>query len=180
MGIMLSAKGVTEVTPIKEADLKPFDLPGDDNEPPFDGGTTYENHKVTTAERARQSPSDWFAAVIQFAKAQHTAYGNLVKALTVDAPAVATSPAAPNFAFPPELLSKAIENIMVSDARLGIPPGCVAVLEGAGCISLAMLIEKYRTGELTKIPRIGKAKASVIAETLRAFLAAVDSHQNSL
>ncbi len=179
MGIMLSAKGVTEVSPIKEADLKPFDLAGDD-EPPFEGGTAYENVKTSSAERAQQTPPDWFAAVIEFAKAQRSAYDNLVKALANVAPVVASPTPARSHAFPPELLSRPLVNIMVSDTRLGIPPGCVAVLEGAGILSAAMLVEKFHSGELTKIPRIGKAKASVIAETLRAFLAAVESHQTSL
>lgn len=176
--VMLSAKGITESTQPDESELVPFDLPGDDT-PPFDAESAIyvDTRKIPQATAAAP---DLLATLRQWAQMQRDSYEFLVRAFA-GVPAgisVATSSVAVPSKFPPDLLAKPLENILVSDERLSLPGGCVSVLESAGICSVAMLAERMNGGGLTKIPRIGKAKAAVIGETLRAFIAAVEDHKN--
>lgn len=175
--VMLSAKGITEASTASEADAKPFDLP-DDGVPSFDADTAIYVNTRDLPHCSSGAP-DLLITLRQWAQMQRDSYEFLVKAFAC-VPAglsVVTSSVDVPPKFPPDLLAKPFENILVSDERLGLPDGCISVLERAGICSVAMLTERMNSGGLTKLPRIGKAKAAVIGETLRAFLSAVKEHQ---
>lgn len=166
--MFLSAKGVTESRVSDGGQSVPFDLPGDDGE--FD---------VNEFRSGRQRQLVPYAIFSQWAEMQRKSYEFLEKAMAglSDGSTPGTQPEpAKQYVFPPELLGKDINNILVTDVRLGLPPGCMAALAHAGVVSVAALKQHMEEGTLTKIPKIGKAKAKVISETLRAFLDAAQAH----
>ena len=167
--VFLSAKGLTESRSSDGDNSVPFDLPGDDGS--VDG---------IEPQREEQRVSVPFGIFRQWAKLQRESFEFLEKALsTMPNSSTPGAPAEPakQYTFPPELLAKDINNILVSDVRLGLPPGCIAALGHAGVVSAAALKQHMEEGTLTKIPKIGKAKAKVISETLRAFLNAVQARE---
>lgn len=86
-----------------------------------------------------------------------------------DQAAAVTSPPKVPRTFPPHTLSLPTENVMVGD--LGIPTGITSHLKAAGILTVKQLTERRFAdgGRLTKIPRIGTAKAEAIDEALTEF-----------
>ncbi len=170
--MLLSAKGITESGPVQEIDTAPFDLVDDDQQPD------------EAADINSTGQVDLLAVVSEWARLQRKAYDDLLEHIRVfgyvpksrprPKPAVPT----PQM-FPADLLARSLENILVNDSRLGLPPGCIKILNDAGIVSAAMLAQHITEQTLVKIPRIGKAKAAVISETMRAFEAARKSHEST-
>jgi hypothetical protein len=179
MSIRLSAVGVSEVKPADESASVPFDLAGDD-EAPFDGGLPIVANAASLPATAMPAVGPGLLdALRQWAEMQRRSFELLEKAFaTVPAGfSIATSTSVKTTAFPQELLSKPWDNIQIGDVKFGMPPGCVKLLTDAGLVSVAGLANCINANELTKLPRVGKAKAAVIAETFRAFERAVKAHQ---
>lgn len=166
--VMLSARGVSEISTTTEESTEPFYIPDD---PIPSTGILPESVTV-----------DLFTVLRQWSEMQRKSYELLEKAFAGVPPglSVVTSSSERKPVprqFPVDLLAKPLENILISDERLGLPAGCVAVITRAGILSLAMLAEKVESGTVTRLPRIGKAKASVIGETVRAFMAAAKNYR---
>lgn len=167
--VMLSARGISETSTVTKEPAGPFHLDDDSPQP--------------TGLPIDSTPVDLLTVIRRWAEMQRQSYEYLERAFA-GVPAglsVVTSSAKPQQVerqFPVDLLCRSLENILIADERLGLPPGCVATLNRAGIVSLAALAERVQAGAVTRIPRIGKAKTAVISETVNAFLRAAKSHQD--
>jgi len=169
--VMLSSRGVSEISPINEADLKQFDL--------TDQSPVEETPNTTT--EATYGPSPLLDVIRQWAEMQRQSFELLAMAFVHVPPGlsvVTSSGPAKSYNFPPEVLGKPLDNLLVSDDRIGIPNGLVKILNENGIQSMGMLFERYDAGEITKLPRVGKAKAALLIEILRAFRDALKQHQD--
>lgn len=185
MGIKLSAVGISELKSVNEADQVPFDL--------IDEPTVSENEKPrdrvsTSTAPTKPTNTAMRSAMEQLIKAQAAFTAGLMELMAAileateggqltgppDARPIAV---APSLSYSPDLLGKPWDNLQVADTRLGFPAGCVKVLTEAGVVSVASLAERIESGELIRLPKVGKAKAAVITETFRAFQRAVEDHQ---
>lgn len=173
--MFLRASDVQESRPSEESQV-PFVL-SDDELSEFDLDATTPPTLQQFTPHGGRSIVD---ALREWAEAQRRSYDVLAKALGQSlVPSESSIPpvgtVSKQYVFPPALLGKALENIQVTDIGFGLPPGCATALNQAGVISVAMLKQHVDGGTLTKLPKIGRAKASVISETLRAFMAAAST-----
>lgn len=177
MGIRLSAVGMSEVRPMSENASQPFDLHGDDDVP----GEDQSQASPHPSPVGLPPTNDQLLMIFHtWVTQQRKAYQDLEAALG----ALTISPTGKacvqinelvQHSYPADLLSKPWDNLMVSDARLGFPAGCIKVLNEAGVISLEALSSCIAAQGLTRLPKVGKAKAAVILETYRAFERAVEA-----
>jgi len=172
--VMLSSRGVSEISPVNEADLKPFDLAepthADDSQ-----------SVMATNDGPTYGASPLLDVIRQWAEMQRQSFELLAMAFVHVPPGlsvVTSSGPAKSYNFPPEVLGKPLDNLLVSDDRIGIPNGLVKILNENGIQSMGMLFERYDAGEITKLPRVGKAKAALLIEILRAFRDALKQHQD--
>ncbi len=166
MSIRLSAKGVSELKPVNEADLAPFDLAVDE----CSLGPMDDVSALPLLGGSR------LAILGDFAKGMAALFTRLERSLS--GAVAAPDKLQPAKAYPPDLLSRPWENLLIADPRLSFPAGCVKVLNEAGVVSLSMLKSLITAGELTRLPKVGKAKAAVITEVFEAFARAVNAAQS--
>lgn len=176
--MFLSAKGISESRLASEAEATPFNMLDD---PAIDDVESVEVSSTLSAD------GSLLPVIAEYARLQRNALDDLLKFIaafgyvpkSLPKRTVRTADTQPVATFPAEILCKPLEQVQVGDARLGLPVGCIKILNDAGVLSASMLMQHITEQTLVQLPRIGKAKSLVIAETMRAFVTARTTYEEN-